>query len=302
MSDTESPSTPINLPSRSIKRRRIYDSEASTPRYSSPDELGSNGDEKHSHRRSTRPVRRDSNSRRRTITDDRSPSPDELDHTFYTTADADLRSDRSDRSDSSERSRRRSSTPESVRSSVVSDEAPIPRSPSPLPLPRKEVRYRLKIALDGHERGVSKVKFSPDGRWIASCSADATIKIWDASTGQAMETLEGHLAGISTIAWSPDSQTLASGSDDKTIRLWDRATGKPYPVPLIGHHNYVYSLAFSPKGNMLVSGSYDEAVILWDVRAGRQMRSLPAHSDPVGGVDFVRDGTLIVSCATDGLM
>jgi COMPASS component SWD3 len=117
-----------------------------------------------------------------------------------------------------------------------------------------------------------------------------------------METLESHLAGISTIAWSPDSQTLASGSDDKTIRLWDRATGKPYPVPLIGHHNYVYSLAFSPKGNMLVSGSYDEAVILWDVRAGRQMRSLPAHSDPVGGVDFVRDGTLIVSCATDGLM
>jgi COMPASS component SWD3 len=32
------------------------------------------------------------------------------------------------------------------------------------------------------------------------------------------------------------------------------------------------------------------------------MRSLPAHSDPVGGVDFVRDGTLIVSCSHDGLI
>ena len=53
---------------------------------------------------------------------------------------------------------------------------------------------------------------------------------------------------------------------------------------------------------MLVSGSYDEAVFLWDVRTGRVMRSLPAHSDPVGGVDFVRDGTLIVSCAGDGLI
>lgn len=78
--------------------------------------------------------------------------------------------------------------------------------------------------------------------------------------------------------------------------------GKPYPVPLLGHHNYVYSIAFSPKGNMLVSGSYDEAVFLWDVRSGRLMRSLPAHSDPVGGVDFVHDGTLIVSCASDGLI
>jgi len=53
---------------------------------------------------------------------------------------------------------------------------------------------------------------------------------------------------------------------------------------------------------MLVSGSYDEAVFLWDVRTARLMRSLPAHSDPVSGVDFVRDGTLIASCSSDGLV
>lgn len=75
------------------------------------------------------------------------------------------------------------------------------------------------------------------------------------------------------------------------------------PSPLFGHSNYVYSLAFSPKGNMLVSGSYDEAVFLWDVRAGRVMRNLPAHSDPVGGVDFLPvDGTMVVSCGEDGLI
>ncbi|MCJ1473376.1 hypothetical protein MMC13_002027 [Lambiella insularis] len=133
-------------------------------------------------------------------------------------------------------------------------------------------------------------------------AADATVRIWDTATGKLLNILEGHLAGISTIAWSPDSRTLASGSDDKSIRLWDIYTGKPYPVPLLGHHNYIYSLAFSPKGNMIVSGSYDEAVFIWDVRTARVMRSLPAHSDPVGGVDFIRDGTLIVSCAGDGLI
>jgi COMPASS component SWD3 len=74
------------------------------------------------------------------------------------------------------------------------------------------------------------------------------------------------------------------------------------PTALTGHHNYIYSIAFSPKGNMLVSGSYDEAVFLWDVRTARVMRSLPAHSDPVSGVDFVRDGTLVASCSSDGLM
>jgi len=53
---------------------------------------------------------------------------------------------------------------------------------------------------------------------------------------------------------------------------------------------------------MLVTGSYDEAVFLWDVRSARVMRQLPAHSDPVSGVDFVRDGTMVCSCASDGLI
>ena len=176
---------------------------------------------------------------------------------------------------------------------------------SPAPEPRKEAVYRpykLKMSLKGHKRGVAMVRVSPNQKMIASCAADATVRVWDSATGKHLNTFEGHLAGISTLAWAPDSRTIASGSDDKSIRLWDVPTGKAHPYPLVGHHNYIYSIAFSPKGNILVSGSYDEAVFLWDIRTRRILRSLPAHSDPVGGVDFVRDGTLIVSCAGDGLI
>ncbi|RDI81849.1 hypothetical protein Vi05172_g8276 [Venturia inaequalis] len=229
-----------------------------------------------------------------------SPINSPMPPTEYSIAERPAREDSPDRryynDRAASRSRSRSRSPKESRSRRKSTDYRERSTSAPAwaaPERPKTLDYQPTLVLKGHKKAISAVKFSPDGKRIASCSADGTIKIWDAFTGEHEHTLEGHMAGISAIAWSPDSTTIASGSDDKSIRLWDAIKGKAHPNPFLGHHNYVFSLQFSPKGNMLVSGSYDEAVFLWDVRAARVMRSLPAHSDPVGGVDFVRDGTLI---------
>ena len=214
-------------------------------------------------------------------------------------------------------------TPYSTDADPASSPVPQVQEAQELPTPVRQsptLSFRLSFTLHGHTRAVAAIAYSPDGALLASASADATIKIWDATSGKPLHTLRGHLAGVSCLAWSPIPSSsfsaagpitnptteylLATGSDDKTIRLWriTRHTAKPHPTALLSHHNYILCLAFSPKGNILVSGSTDEAVILWSVRSCTPLRILPAHNDPVYGVDFSSDGTLVASCSSDGLI
>ena len=77
---------------------------------------------------------------------------------------------------------------------------------------------------------------------------DATIRLWDPTTGRETAQLRGHKRNLSDLSISlavlPDG-LLASGSYDGTIRLWDPVSDEN-TIQLQGHDRAVTALAVLP--------------------------------------------------------
>ena len=102
----------------------------------------------------------------------------------------------------------------------------------------------------------------PDGRTVATASADTTVRLWDVARGGTRVTLTGHTDAVTSVAYSRDGRIVATGSVDGSARLWDAASGQ---TRAIHTGRSIYSLDFSPNGHTVALGDIDNKVRLWDV-------------------------------------
>lgn len=104
--------------------------------------------------------------------------------------------------------------------------SPFPSS-SPSSTPQQSVTKPIG-RLTGHQRQISHVVFSPDGRWVASAAWDNSVRIWEGRTGKFVATLRGHVGAVYRLAWSADSRMLISASKDSTLKVGSRVPGYEY--------------------------------------------------------------------------
>src|SRR5581483_1821318 len=150
----------------------------------------------------------------------------------------------------------------------------------------------------GHASRVECLSFSPDGRLLASGSADATIRLWDTGTGHELRVLTGQGAGVTAVGFSPDGRWLASGGLDGAVIVWEVSTGRE-TMRIPAHKLSIRAVAFSPDGQALASASADSSIRLWDFRNQRELKKLTGHSGWVTAISFSPDGHLLASGSDD---
>jgi len=161
----------------------------------------------------------------------------------------------------------------------------------------KEIR---NIALS-NQHGRGTIAISPDGRLVATETADQTISVWEIASGKQrsrlgqpevaakqanvamagfinvggnIAMLGGRVVNGNTVAFSPDGTLLACKNTDHSIRVYDVVSGKEIGR-FKGHQGPVSALAFTADGKRLATGSSDTTLLVWDV-AGLKREPTPS--------------------------
>ena len=124
---------------------------------------------------------------------------------------------------------------------------------------------RLLLTIKGVGMGVA---WSPDGQLIASV-VNKTVQLWNASTGDLVDTYSGHTGNVDTAVWSPNGKFIASGGaaygdGGGMVRVWSPSTHTTI-FTYQAHDSYVQSITWSPDSTRIAAACRDHVVRIWKV-------------------------------------
>ncbi|HUD45500.1 MAG TPA: protein kinase [Candidatus Baltobacteraceae bacterium] len=159
--------------------------------------------------------------------------------------------------------------------------------------------------LKGHNDMVTSLMFWPDGKKLASSSADETVRIWDVASRTCLDTLRGHGHDVRRLTLMPDNRTLVTGDGVGGVCFWDTSVNHPRS-PGIAISANALAWCFAPDSQSILTLDQRGTVVRW---IGPDFR----QSEPIFETDtnlirysllhkFSDDGRFLCEYSTNGLI
>lgn len=154
---------------------------------------------------------------------------------------------------------------------------------------------RILRKLNAHYHPVYAVKYSPNGKAIATGAQDNTVKLWSINGLQKKPVLK-HKGYVWDLCYSRDGKRIVTCSADKTVKVWD-AEGELIKT-FTAANSAVWSLLVTPHGQRIIAGTRRGNIIIWD-KNGKLVLKLKKHTDGVVDLALSPDGKTLVSASRD---
>jgi WD40 repeat protein len=162
-----------------------------------------------------------------------------------------------------------------------------------LAMARGDGFVRLVDAASGRERlalrhpgNVFWIDFDAEGTRLLTAGDDKTARLWDARSGQLLQTIRGHRSVIGHAEFLGD-RILTRGGDG-TARVWSPAVDAPRE--LRGHGAVITDVALADGGARLITTSEDGTARVWDRQSGRRLATVDHGETSLSTVAISPDG------------
>ena len=95
-----------------------------------------------------------------------------------------------------------------------------------------------------HTESALGVKFSPDGKVLASVGADKAIVLRSSADWSVTKKLFGHKREVNCVSFSPNNKSIVTGSTDTTALVWNIEKGELF-MTLAKHTASVESMSYT---------------------------------------------------------
>ncbi|XP_036206295.1 cell division cycle protein 20 homolog isoform X1 [Myotis myotis] len=173
--------------------------------------------------------------------------------------------------------------------------------------------------LSGHSQEVCGLRWSPDGRHLASGGNDNLVNVWPSAALEAgwvpLQTFTQHQGAVKAVAWCPwQSNILATGggTSDRHIRIWNVCSGAC--LNAVDAHSQsalccIYTIPSPQVCSILWSSHYKELIsghgfaqnqlVIWKYPTMVKVAELKGHTARVLSLAMSPDGATVASAAAD---